>query len=338
MKRVPADVTVERSSLGGMKKLGRGGQATVFKLEDVPPVQGAQGQFVFKKYHKRILDESAGSLAMTMPQLILHPDAMSGTEQKFLRKFAVWPQALVVENGLAEGIVMKLIPDPYFFDMHFGSTEPSERLLLEAQYLLVPEAKKREQGIPTATAKDRLLLLMDVLRIVEFFHQKELVIGDFSPKNLIVTNPLVMPPNGKRKFYPKFLDVDAFRFAGGVPPIKQMHTPNWFPSETLDAMRRAAELTERGAPEHEISAARAAANTQTTKSDIFKMGLFARRLFHIPADPNEDDTQSVRNSPISDANIKRLVKDRGAEVFRSMLDTDPNSRPTASEVLAAFRR
>lgn len=336
MSRTPADVTIQKSALGSMSKLGRGGQATVFKLASPPPIPGAEGQYVFKRYHKDILDESGHSLATTMPQLILHPDAMSVEDQRFVRRYTVWPQGLVVENGTAQGILMKLIPEPFFFDLEFGGVGPSERTLLEVQYLMAPESKKPERGIPAATAKDRLYLILDVLKIVDFLHRNGLVIGDFSPKNLVVTNPVKGVASSGRKFTPKFLDVDAFRFAGGVPPIQQMHTPNWFPPEVRAAAILRDELISKGASQIEVSRARAAANIQTTKSDIFKMGLLAVRLLHIPRDPNEDDTQSVYISPTASANIERLINPRRASLLRSMLDADPHSRPSARDVLAAF--
>lgn len=336
MNRTPADVTVEKSALGPMTKIGRGGQATVFRLSSPPPIRDAAGQYVFKRYHKDILAESGLSLANTMPQLILHPDSMSEEEQKFVRRYTVWPQGLVLENGSAQGILMKLIPDHFFFDMEFGGVGPSERNLLELQYLMAPESKKPERAIPAATAKDRLYLILEVLRIVNFLHGKELIIGDFSPKNLVVSNPAKGVATSGRKFSPKFLDVDAFRFSAGVPPIQQMHTPNWFPPEVRAAAVLTEQLTSQGASQSDISRARGAMGRQTKQSDIFKMGLLALRLLHIPRDPNEDDTQSVYVSKTATANLERLVNPQRTRLLQSMLDTDPASRPTAREVLAAF--
>lgn len=336
MSRTPADVTIQKSALGPMRKLGRGGQATVFKLVSPPPIPGAEGQYVFKRYHKEILDESGYSLATTMPQLILHPDSMSAEDQRFVRRYTVWPQGLVVENGTAQGILMKLIPEPFFFDLKFGGVGPSERTLLEVQHLMVPEPKKPERGIPTATAKERLYLILDVLKIVDFLHRNGLIIGDFSPRNLVVTNPANGVASSGRKFTPKFLDVDTFRFAGGVPPIRQMNTPNWYPPEVWAAAILRDELIAKGASQNDVSRARAAVDIQTTKSDIFKIGLFALRLLHAPRDPNEDDTQTVYVSATATSNIARLVNPRRARLLRSMLDAEPNNRPSARDVLAAF--
>lgn len=336
MKRTPGDVTVQKSALGNLTKLGRGGQATVYKLSSAPPIAGAEGHYVFKQYRRKILDDSGHSLATTMPQLILHPDGMSEDDQKVVRRHTVWPQGLVVENGTAQGILMKLIPDPFFFDLQLSGSGTSTRELLELQYLMAPESKKPERGIPAATAKDRLFLILEILKVVDFLHAHHLVIGDFSPKNLVLSNPAKGVATSGRKFTPKFLDVDAFRFAGGVPPIQQLHTPNWFPPEVRAAAVLRDQLVAKNASQVEISRARASANLQTTKSDIFKMGLLVTRLLHIPKDPNEDDTPSVYVSASASSNIERLVNPQRARLLRSMLDPNPNSRPTASNVLAAF--
>lgn len=336
MSRTPADVTIQKSVLGPMRKLDRGGQATVFKLASPPPIPGAEGQYVFKRYHNNILDQAGYSLATTMPQLILHPDAMSAEDQRFVRRYTVWPQCLVVENGTAQGILMKFIPEPFFFDLKFGGIGPSERTLLEVQYLMVPESKKPERGIPAATPKERLYLILDVLKIVDFLHRNGLIIGDFSPRNLVVTNPANGVASSGRKFTPKFLDVDTFRFAGGVPPIQQINTPNWYPPEVRAAAILRDELIAKGASQNDVSRARAAIDIQTAKSDIFKIGLFALRLLHTPRDPNEDDTQTVYVSATAISNIARLVNPRRASLLRSMLDAEPNNRPSARDVLAAF--
>jgi serine/threonine protein kinase len=332
----PAEVTIQKSALGSLTKLGRGGQATVYKLSSPPPLPGAEGQYVYKQYRAKILNESGHSLANTMPQLILHAAGMTEEDQKLVRRHTVWPQGLVVENGTAQGILMKLIPDPFFFDLQLGGSGTSSRTLLELQYIMVPESKKPQRGIPSATAKDRLYLILDVLKIVDFLHRNGLVIGDFSPKNLVLSNPSKGVASSGRKFTPKLLDVDAFRFTGGVPPIQQLHTPNWFPPEVRAAARLRDVLVARKASQVEISRARAHANIQTTKSDIFKLGLLVLRLLHIPKDPNEDDTQSVYISESANTNIARLVNPQRARLLRSMLDTDPSSRPSARDVLAAF--
>lgn len=333
MSRTPADVTVQKSALGPLTKLGRGGQGTVYILSSPPPIPGADGRYVYKQYHQKILDESRYSLATVTPQLILHPDSMSADDQAMVRRHTVWPQGLVLENGTARGILMKFIPEPFFFDLRLRGSGTSARTLLELQFLMAPESKKRERGIPPVTDADRLYLITDVLKVIEFLHRQRLVIGDFSPKNLVVSNPSVGVLSSRQRFTPKFLDVDGFRFASGVPPIRQAHTPNWVPPEVRAAALRLDELIARGASSMEINRARGNAN-QTTQSDIFKAGLLVLRLLHVPTDPNEDDTQSIYVSSSAEAKLRRLVSARCAQALRSMLDPDPRNRPTAHEVVA----
>jgi serine/threonine protein kinase len=335
MTRNASHITIEKSALGPLVQINKGGQSKIYKLGSVPPIAGAAGQYVYKQYNKDILEASQYALGSSMPRLILQPDAMVEDDQKMMRRHTVWPQALVVENGIACGILMKLIPDMFWFDFHLPSGTV-KRKLFEIQFLMAPESKKPASGIPAASAKDRLYLILDTLKVVDFLHRNDIVIGDFSPQNLVVTNPMKGVASAGHKFTPKFLEADGFRFDGEVPAIQQYHTPNWLPPEVRAAVDRANELVARNAPAMEVSRARVQASIQNTKSDIFKMGLLVVRLLHIPTDPNDDDTQSVYISDSANSNLQRLVNPQRARLLRSMLDVNPNSRPSARDVLDAF--
>lgn len=176
------------------------------------------------------------------------------------------------------------------------------------------------------------------MQIVDFLHGKNIIIGDFSPSNLVVTNPAKGNGTGNHKFLPKFLDVDAFRFDGEVPAFQQANTPSWFAPENRAAEKQAANLRASGAPVVDITRAEVNARILTKQSDVFKMGLMALRLFHVPSDPKDDDTQIVYLSERADTTLTRLVGSTRFRVFQSMLDTDPQSRPSVRDVLAAFSR
>lgn len=336
MTRTPSDVTVDSAQLGPMTKLGRGGQGTAFLLQSSLPIPGVHGDLVYKRYHRKILAKSSHSLASAMPQLILHPDSLADEDRARVRLYTVWPQGLVLDTGAAQGIIMKLVPDTFFFDLQLPGTGTGSRQLLELQYLMLPAARASARGVPAFSDEERVRFIKRTLEALAFLHRIGVVVGDFSPKNLLASNPDRVGSAGVRRFLPKFLDVDAFRFDAGVPPIRQFHTPSWFPPETRAAEHRLAALVQRGAPAFEIAQARAAAGVQTTRSDMFKMGLLALRLLHVPTDPAEDDTQSVYVSSSADSTMRRLFGERIAKVLRSMLSADPADRPTAAEALAVF--
>lgn len=167
MTRTPADITVQKDSLQGLKKMAKGQQGTVYRVDSAPVVPGLTGDIVFKAYSKSTLAEGGRSLRHAMPPLILLPDAMSPSDQTIIRRHTVWPQALVVEGHDAVGILMKLIPDGFFFDLQ--KTAKKERTLLKSTYMLVPEAKKPERNIPPATAVERVKFLLLAFDVVAFF-------------------------------------------------------------------------------------------------------------------------------------------------------------------------
>lgn len=336
MSRTPADITIQKESLRGLKKLAKGQQGTVYRVESAPAIPGLATDVVYKSYSKGTLAEGGKSLRHAMPSLILLPDSMSAEEQRIIRLHTVWPQALVIEGDDAVGILMKLIPDGFFFDLQKSARK--ERTLLKSTYMLVPEAKKPERNIPPASAVERIMFFLRALDVVAFFHRHSLIIGDFSANNLIVSNPDAAFSSGKRAFVPKFMDIDGFRFGSSVAPIQQLNSPAWFTPETTAAVKERDRLIAATAPTVQISAARARANIQTTKSDVFKMGLLALRLFHVAPDPNDDDTQTVYSSKSSLANMERLVGKQRTALVTSMLDNNPDGRPTADEVLRAFKK
>lgn len=147
-----------------------------------------------------------------------------------------------------------------------------------------------------------------------------------------------MSSTGKRVFVPKFMDIDGFRFGSSVAPIQQLNSPAWFTPETTAAVKERDRLIAAGVPAIQVSAARAKASIQTTKSDVFKMGLLALRLFHVAPDPDDDDTQTVYSSKSALANMERLLGRQRARLVAAMLDNTPENRPTADEVLRAFKR
>lgn len=335
MSRTISDITVQLADLGDMDRMGRGGQGTAYQLAGLPPIPGASGQYVFKKYHRKLLTASAIQLASAAPQLILFPDKLSANEQKFLSTFTVWPNALVMEGGSATGLLMKLIPDRYFFDLHLAGTGTISKQLLDVRHLLTVEKSKRKYGIPEIKGKERIYLIRRILDIMTFLHDREVVVGDFSARNIVVTRPDPNAPANAPNFLPKFLDSDGFRFTSGVPAIAQASTPGWITPEAFQATTRAKELKSKGAPSYEIERAENDASVQNFNSDVFKAGLLIMRLFHFASDATEDDTQTVYVSEIAKSNLTKLLGPRRASVILSALETEPRNRPSIKAIRAA---
>ncbi len=329
-----SDMTVSRSALEDLHLIGRGGSCSVWSVNaSVPGLEYREG-VVFRALRdspdRTALVSATGTLIerfATLPQ----------RQRRFLEEHLIVPLRLVAAGDDLVGILARRFPDDCFLDLRPRGDACAERRLFLVQDLMTPESLKPKRGIPAATAKERLYVFLDALRVVELLHSLGVVLGDINSHDIALRSPAPgADASTRRRFQPLFLRAHGFRVQGTIVPITQMHTPNWIPPEVRAAAVVRDELTAKHASPVEISRARAAANIQTTKSDIFKMGLLALRLLHIPGDPDEDDTQSVYISATAAANIERLVNPQRARLLHSMLDTDPSSRPSAHDVLAAF--
>ncbi|WP_139204037.1 serine/threonine-protein kinase [Rhodococcoides kroppenstedtii] len=329
MTRTAKNVMVEKSELGELTSIGSGGQAKVYSAADYT-MPGMNGRIVYKQYRKAILAKYGDALYHGMPELILFPDSLDDKNQKYLSTLAVWPKALVVENGRALGILMRIIPDTFFFDMILPNK--NSRTLLELQHFYRMDAQKQELGIPLTSDKDKILLVLKLIKGIEFFHRHNLVLGDFSPRNVVVSHPAKLDGPNKGKLFPKFLDIDSFRFRGGQPPIEQMNTPMWYPPEIRKAQDQVAQLTAAGATSLEVGTAEAHMRNLNFRTDVFKFGLATLRLFH-----SSEDAIAIYISPDARIRIAKLIGTKRANVLLASLEENPVNRPTMADILKQFQ-
>lgn len=325
----------ELSNHTKLENLDSGGQSKVHLLVGTPPVQGFTGKYVFKEYNSKVLRDSSRSIVNAMPRLILYPDSFSETERQVIAKHTVWPQALVTRDGLAQGVLLNLLSDSFYYRQKSSvGNGKRNRLLLNAAQLMSPEQRKNESGIPQCKVQDRCLFFYDVLKVVKLLHSKDLIVGDFSAVNLAVEITTPSIANEGRRFMPKFLDVDTFFFHGSISPIAQANTPHWYAPELNSARKHASALNRNGAGRHEVLRAQGKKTTTHTKqSDVYKVGLLILRLLHIPDDIYDDDTQIIMKSGSALETIERLFGTASKQVVHSMLSNDPLDRPALSEVL-----
>lgn len=326
------EITVQKSALGDLARIGTGGQGVVWSVEGALQGLVSPEGFVYKEF-RDVPDRPA--IVEQSAKLIERLVTLTEQDQRLLRQHLVAPLRLVAVNEQLVGIVMRRIPDTFLFDLKLRAGK-AERSLFELQHVMMPESKKPGYAIPGATAKDRLYLFLDLLRIVECLHRGGIVLGDINPRDVALRVLTPVSAATRRKFEPLLLGVDGFRVQGQVPRSPQMHSPNWLPPEVRAVASLRDELIAKGAPQIEVSRARAAANIETTKSDIYKLGLLLLRLFHVPSDPQHDDTQNIYRSEVAERNITRLVGRGRAEMLLSTLDEDPEARPTATQLLVAF--
>ncbi len=326
----------DKGELGHLTKIGSGGQASVYAVGSGGAGDLPTGPLVFKEYKASIRREYAPQILNGMPDLIKFAQEASPDDQTFLRRYTVWPQGLVRQDGEARGILMKLIPDPYWFDLKRVGLPP-KRTLLEIQHVLRHRDTHAEFGIPPVLRSNLMLMCVHLLDVVVFLHEHNLVIGDFSAKNTFITNPDRVQLGRQGAVMPKLLDVDSFRFTSSTAPIPQAHTPNWIPPEAYAHKMNVAELTKRGAPQTAINSEVTAAAMQNQASDMFKFGLLMLRMFHDPPSVEDDDTQSVYESESATRRLQKALGPRRAAAILATLATRPGARPTAAQLRAELK-
>lgn len=124
---------------------------------------------------------------------------------------------------------------------------------------------------------------------------------------------------------------DGFHFDGSASATNRFHTPSWISPEAMAAMKDLNDLVWRGAPSKDLAIARVRGSIQTTGSNIYQLGLLTLRLLHVPENPHDPDTLSVRESASAEASLARVAGAVRAGLVLSMFAPEPSS-----DVLAAF--
>jgi len=202
---------LERSELGQLSRLGAGGEGVVYTAPRVRLSHVANA--VYKEYRSRSLRTFDVQVLRSMTEFLV---ALSHSDGSRLINQAAWPCATVRKDSSIAGFVMPAVPDAFYLDWVLPSGKV-DRALAEFQHLLNPDAYLTKRGLAVAP-RERLELLSTLARALEFMHRHGIVIGDFSPKNV-----LFALDQGPSVF---FIDCDAVCFQGHSA-TPQLETPGW---------------------------------------------------------------------------------------------------------------
>jgi hypothetical protein len=315
--------TLQRDQLGELENIASGGQATLFAVPDLK-LPDADGPLVYKEYNDAILAKSARAIRYGLPQLLEIPDRLPQAKRDLLNARTAWPLALVLNGEQASGIIMKRIRPVFQFTMHL-SAGPKETIF-DLQQVLRPESERSAFEVPPLSVDQRGRLVARLAICMELFHDNGLIVGDLSSKNVAVSNP------GKlSEVYPKFLDTDSFRLAGNRPPVQQGSTPDWLVPEIVEAEEEAARLTRVQAPVAQIAKVRGRAQVLDKRTDIFKFGLLALRLFDFGPDAGV-----IYKSAQAEQRIQETFGAKRADLLRRCRDEVPELRPEVAELAGLF--
>lgn len=313
-------------SLGRLERLASGGQAHIYRAPDVT-LSGEQGPFVYKRYRDSVVEGRRPAVRTALSALIRVRTSATDADRNMIDRRSTWPLAVVVdEHGGATGCIMREIPRPYFCTLSLSTGKTLESPW-EWSLHLQPAAEVAARGLPPLTEARTMYLLARVLQFSAMLHRLDVVVGDFSSANILVT----INQTDDRGCSPMFVDVDSYRRGSAVAAIQQPHTPGWETPENVHHRRLEVSLRQSGADANQIARARARRRIQDRPSDVYKAGLLIIRTLD-----GGPDAGFLRTSAVAEQRLRQLRGRRNAETVLAALRAQPASRPTMDEVSAAF--
>ena len=305
------------------KKLGSGGTGKVYEVPTGPyPVP-----IVIKRYSNKILSESGSAIDPYLRSLIEFRKSLPDNSRRIVDQCTVWPQRLVFddESGKVCGFAMHLIPPLFFSKMIVAGEEETKESNLD--FLLHGSEFRRSHGLPALTSKGRARIIHDLMQIVLALHDHDYVLGDLSPKNMLVA--VDMHNQGKNRVL--LIDTDSFRKKGSIHPLKQLHTPDWIPPECIKAGDELKSLTPNANP---AKRARLEIDMfmQNQCTDVYKMCLAITRLYH-----DREYAALITSSEFADKALRRDIGEDFADYVLSGLSEKPGDRPDAGTMLTCLK-
>lgn len=292
----PDQITLTEGDLGPREALGKGGMALVYRLPDLYLPDTPAGQWVYKKYKTKARPVSTFALQ----QLVLSCANRDPSQRTAIERSANWPVRVVVDsNHGASGVVLPLLEDEFFFELH-KSSGLVDLKPLELQFLMQDEDYCRRVGVPSVSDAQRREIVRSLTYCLAVLHRAEYVYGDISARNFIIS----LTPRVRVKA----VDCDAIRVRGSQAATgKQPHSPDWEPPECVAAKRQ---------KDHVRYA------IQSKATDSYKLGLAILRLL-TPGKGSSVNTDPTRARHVLPAHLYRLLE--------LSLSADPAQRPSPKD-------
>ena len=304
------------------KKLGGGGTAKVYKV----PAGAFPIPIVIKRYADKILSENGTAIGSYLRALIDFRKSLPDDIRRIIDNQAVWPQRLVYDYDREKvcGFTMQLIPELFFTEILVaGDKEVKESNL---DFVLHGSDFRRKYGLPAISKKGRAKIIHDFMRIISVLHSYDYVLGDLSPKNVLVA----VNKNDQGNNRVLLIDTDSFRKKGSIHPLQQLHTPDWIPPECQKASSELSKLTPNANP-NQIARLRIDTFIQNQCTDVYKMCLAITRLYH-----SGEHASIITESASADSILSSDIGDDFASYVKKGLSEKPEERPSVGVMLTCF--
>ncbi|MGW4364419.1 hypothetical protein ACWEKT_02130 [Nocardia takedensis] len=316
-------LTVDLDELPLADAIGKGGFAHVVSLEGYH-VDNEHGPFAFKRYRPQVLAAYGPGIGVSVHALMRLRDELQDPTRRRLDGRTIWPLQSVSDGGRVVGLVMRRIPDRFFFDMRL--TRTVERRLRQVQLYFCHPSRSADNGVEELTAEARLMVVARFASQLSFLHGIGVVVGDIQGGNVAVD-----PGDGSAGSVRIMMyDSDSYRTSRSRPAIPQAHAFSWDPPE-IRSYRRQAENAPPGSIESQEWSAKA--GVQTRETDVYKFGLLVVRLLAMENQTSTTEDPTVVRSKLANP---RLLGPTRTRTILSTLEVDPGNRPLMSEIVRSL--
>jgi serine/threonine protein kinase len=305
----------EKSALGRLEPLGKGGTAIVYRAPDfkVPGV----GSVVYKEYKQSTRTHAGPALQAGLLAFVRFREKLAPELRRLWDERIVWPLRVVSEDGAATGVVMPLIPGRFFqhITSRSGQTSTKPR---EVDALFGRTEDMTRIGFDAVDGHTRIALLAQIAATYAMMHRAGVVVGDISGRNLVY-DPAAPRPTVL------VVDADSSRVAGTRSAFSsQPHTPYWEPPEALLASRQLKYARKTGgSATGEIARLSNVTTVQNRATDVYKFGLLViRGLDHGRGRSISRDTTRAGRL------LRRAFGPEAVTLLDRTLGDDPARRPS----------
>lgn len=317
---------IEFANIRGVEKIKKGGQATVYKAPPGSLHMKISESVAIKKYSKKALLGNERAVEQYLKIMLDNRKDAPPDIRGVIDQYIIWPRVIIYENGEACGFAMNLIPDRFF--VRYDDITGPQYAESNFDFILNDPEIRLRLGLPVLNAHGRVKITHDLLMITSQLHKYDIVIGDVSPNNILI----YIDPQAQRNNRALFIDSDSFRKANHTHPLKQPHTPNWYPPESWAAMRLRLQLERAGGNPNQIMRYRTIEFIQNKQTDVYKICLAVTRLFHDGA-----QRASVSESSAAYEKMSREIGEEFALYVYNGLSANPADRPSGHELYVCFR-
>lgn len=202
-------LAVDESALRHGRTLGRGGQGEVVEVD----LDGAApGEPMVAKWYLPAVVPDPGALT----RLVSWRRSLDPPARAALDAVACWPRAVLLRHGRAAGVLLPRVAPAFSFELARPSGTRGA-VLRELQYLVAGPGLLARRGIADVGTATRFRVLVGFVSAVAFLHERDVVLGDLSVKNMLWS------PGGAVYL----LDCDALRLTGTSPAVPQPNSPGW---------------------------------------------------------------------------------------------------------------